>query len=239
MAKILVVEDNHDYQELLQNFLESAEHEVTPAGDDMSALALLSRHSFDLILLDIMLPGNDGFDICEKIRAQGNTTPVVMLTALDNEAYQMRGYELRIDDYITKPVSMPLLLHKVEAILRRTIPAVSRDVHDTLHVEDITLDLRTHTVHICGTDVAFTLREFEILQELMQEPGSVVTRKSLLEKLWGYDFYGDTRIVDTHMKNIRKKLGMSDYIETIRGVGYKLRKDNGQFKNKPEGGSLL
>ncbi|MDE6748440.1 MAG: response regulator transcription factor [Lachnospiraceae bacterium] len=239
MAKILVVEDNHDYQELLQNFLESAKHEITPAGDDVSALALLSRHSFDLILLDIMLPGNDGFDICEKIRAQGNTTPVVMLTALDNESYQMRGYKLRIDDYITKPVSMPLLLHKVEAILRRTIPAVSRDAHDALHFEDITLDLRTHTVHICDTDVAFTLREFEILQELMQEPGSVVTRKSLIEKLWGYDFYGDTRIVDTHMKNIRKKLGVSDYIETIRGVGYKLRKDNSQFKNKPEGGSLL
>lgn len=239
MAKILVVEDNHDYQELLQNFLESAEHEVTPAGDDVSALTLLSRHSFDLILLDIMLPGNDGFDICEKIRAQGNTTPVVMLTALDSEAYQMRGYKLRIDDYITKPVSMPLLLHKVEAILRRTIPAVARGAHDTLHFEDITLDLRTHTVHICDTDVAFTLREFEILQELMQEPGSVVTRKSLIEKLWGYDFYGDTRIVDTHMKNIRKKLGMSDCIETIRGVGYKLRKDDGLFKNKPEGGSLL
>ncbi len=239
MANILIVEDNHDYQELLQNFLESAAHEVTPAGDGATALSLLSRHSFDLILLDIMLPGDDGFDICREIRAHGNTTPVIMLTALDSEAYQMRGYELQIDDYITKPVSMALLLHKVEAILRRTMPAAAWSTHDTLNFGDITLDLRTHTVRVSDTDVVFTLREFEILQELMEEPGSVVTRKSLIEKLWGYDFYGDTRIVDTHMKNIRKKLGASDCIETIRGVGYKLRKDDGLSKNTQESESSL
>lgn len=232
MAKILVVEDNHDYQELLQNFLENAHHEITTAGDGESALELTAALPFDLILLDLMLPGLDGFDVCRSIREKCDT-PVIMLTALDSESCQMRGYGLGIDDYITKPVSMALLLQKVEAVLRRTMPSTLRHAQNApgvLHFEDLSLDPETHTVSVCDAPVDFTLREFEILQELMRSPGAVVTRKTLVEKLWGYDFStGDTRIVDTHMKNIRRKLGAADCIETVRGVGYRLkRRPDGQ-----------
>lgn len=228
MAKILIVEDNHDYQELLQNFLENARHEVTAAGDGDRALGLIDALPFDLILLDLMLPGIDGFDVCRSIREKYDT-PVIMLTALDSESCQMRGYGLRIDDYVTKPVSMALLLQKVEAVLRRTMPrAPQRDITstpETLHFETISLELVTHTVRVNDAPIELTLREFEILQELMRVPGSVVTRKTLIEKLWGYDFsISDTRIIDTHMKNIRRKLGAADCIETVRGIGYRLKK---------------
>ena len=228
MAKILIVEDNHDYQELLQNFLENARHEVTAAGDGDRALGLIDALPFDLILLDLMLPGIDGFDVCRSIREKYDT-PVIMLTALDSESCQMRGYGLRIDDYVTKPVSMALLLQKVEAVLRRTMPrAPQRDITstpETLHFETISLELVTHTVRVKDAPIELTLREFEILQELMRVPGSVVTRKTLIEKLWGYDFsISDTRIIDTHMKNIRRKLGAADCIETVRGIGYRLKK---------------
>lgn len=220
MAKILVVEDNNDYRELLQNFLESADHEVKAAEDGAKALRLVKEHDFDLILLDLMLPEIDGFGVCEAIRKSCDV-PIIMLTALEGEEYQMRGYLQHIDDYITKPVSMPLLLHKVEAVLRRTMQSVPCE----LHFGAISLNPKTHIVSAAGEAVELTLREFDILQELMRTPGEVVTRKSLIDKLWGYDFYGDTRIVDTHMKNIRKKLGDFDCIETVRGVGYKLRID--------------
>ena len=228
MARILIVEDNHDYQELLQNFLENARHEVTAAGDGDRALGLIDALPFDLILLDLMLPGIDGFDICRSIREKYDT-PVIMLTALDSESYQMRGYGLQIDDYITKPVSMALLLQKVEAVLRRTMPRASQCAQDTskaLHFDTISLDSVTHTVCVGNSPVDFTLREFEILHELMQAPpGSVVTRKTLIEKLWGYDFsISDPRIIDTHMKNIRQKLGVADCIATVRGIGYRLKK---------------
>ncbi len=227
MAKILVVEDNHDYQELLQNFLENAHHEITTAGDGESALELTAALPFDLILLDLMLPGLDGFDVCRSIREKCDT-PVIMLTALGSESCQMRGYGLHIDDFITKPVSMALLLQKVEAVLRRTmlsVPKTMQATPKTLHFENIALDPDTHTVRVSGHPVELTLREYEILQELMLAPSSVVTRKTLIEKLWGYDFsISDTRIVDTHLKNIRRKLGTADCIETVRGIGYKLKR---------------
>lgn len=227
MAKILVVEDNHDYQELLQNFLENANYEVTAASDGVRAAECAAAQSFDLILLDLMLPGIDGFEVCKSIREK-HDTPVIMLTALGSESCQMRGYGLHIDDYITKPVSMALLLQKVEAVLRRTmlsVPKTMQATPKTLHFENIALDPDTHTVRVSGHPVELTLREYEILQELMLAPGSVVTRKTLIEKLWGYDFsISDTRIVDTHLKNIRRKLGTADCIETVRGIGYKLKR---------------
>lgn len=228
MAKILVVEDNLDYQELLHTFLENAHHEIATANDGTEALEIIRVHPFDLILLDLMLPGIDGFEVCAAIRKISDA-PVIMLTALDSESCQMRGYELRIDDYITKPVSMALLLQKVEAVLRRTmLPAlhgIVENAPEMLHYAEISLDLKAHTVRAADKPIDFTLREFEILLELMQAPGNVVTRKTLIEKLWGYDFsISDTRIVDTHMKNIRRKLGAADCIETVRGVGYKLKK---------------
>lgn len=220
MAKLLVVEDNPDYQELLKNFLESADYEVITADNGKEALLFIEQNSFDLILLDIMLPEIDGYGVCEAIR-KTSSIPIIMLTALESEAHQIKGYHLEIDDYITKPVSMPLLFHKIEAILRRTI----KGKEEILCFENIRMNLKTHTVYAENVLIDFTLREFEIMQELMKEPGSVVTRRELLTNLWGYGCYDDTRIVDTHMKNIRKKLGIYDCIETVRGIGYKLRKE--------------
>lgn len=219
MAHILVVEDNPDYRELLQNFLESADYKVTAACDGVEALDLAKKYNFNLVLLDLMIPKIDGYGVCEMIRKDSNV-PIIMLTALDSEAHQVRGFDLRIDDYITKPVSMQILLHKVAALLRR----ISAPEIDHLNYRNISLDLKGHMVRVSGKFVPFTLREFEILLELLRVPGEVVTRKDLLNKLWDYNFYGDARIVDTHIKNIRRKLGAEDYIETVRGVGYKLQK---------------
>ncbi len=219
MALILVVEDNPDYRELLVNFLESVEYRVIAATDGAEALELARKYDFDLVLLDLRLPIIDGYGVCEMLRKDSDV-PVIMLTALDSEEHQIRGYNLYIDDYITKPISMTVLLLKVAAVLRRT----QHFGIDCLNYHNISLDLKGHTVTVAGKSVDFTLREYEILLELMQVPGTVVTRESLLAKLWGYEFYGDTRIVDTHIKNIRKKLGEEECIETVRGVGYKLQK---------------
>ncbi|MCI8779753.1 MAG: response regulator transcription factor [Lachnospiraceae bacterium] len=223
MALILVVEDNLDYREVLVNFLESAEYRVMAAADGVEALELAGKYDFDLVLLDLMLPKIDGYGVCEMLRKDSDV-PVIMLTALGSEEHQIKGYNLYIDDYITKPVSMAVLLHKVAAVLRRA----SHSGADCLCYHNISLDLKGHTVSVAGKDVGFTLREFEILLELMQAPGEVITRQSLLTKLWGYEFYGDTRIVDTHIKNIRKKLGGGECIETVRGVGYKMQRADGE-----------
>ncbi len=218
MSKLLIVEDNADYRELLISFLENEGYEVTAVKDGETAIVSADDTVFDLIILDLMLPGIDGYEVCRRIREKSDT-PVIMLTALDSETHQMKGYMLRIDDYVTKPVSMPLLIRKVEAVLRRTLPDQPR----VIEYRGISLDLKAHTVCVGGAPTEFTLREFEILYELIKSRGEVVTRKSLLNDLWGYGYYNDTRIVDTHIKNIRKKLGDHDCIETVRGVGYKLK----------------
>lgn len=218
MSKLLVVEDNADYRELLISFLENEGYEVSAVNDGETAVVSVSDTVYDLIILDIMLPGMDGYEVCRRIREKSEI-PVIMLTALDSEIHQMKGYRLNIDDYITKPISMPLLMHKVDAVLRRTMPNQPR----VIEYRGISLDLKSHTVRADNIPVEFTLREFEILYELMKSPEEVVTRKALLNGLWGYGYYNDTRIVDTHIKNIRKKLATHDCIETVRGVGYKLK----------------
>lgn len=218
MSKLLIVEDNADYRELLVSFLENEGYEIIAAENGEAAIELADKNAFDLIILDIMLPKIDGYEVCRRIREKSDI-PIIMLTALDSEAHQMKGYMLHIDDYVAKPVSMPLLIRKVEAVLRRTMP----DQKKILEYRGACLDLASHTVCVGGEPVEFTLREFEILYELMKSPREVVTRKSLLNELWGFGYYDDTRIIDTHIKNIRRKLGDFDCIETVRGVGYKLK----------------
>ncbi|MDP4092133.1 MAG: response regulator transcription factor [Bacillota bacterium] len=219
MAHILIVEDNHDYRELLQNFLENAGHTVSVAEDGAEALEAVRNNKFDLILLDIMLPKIDGYGVCEYIRKTSDV-PIIMLTALDSEAHQVKGFNLSIDDYVSKSTSIQIILHKVAAVLRRT----SLQESEKLIFCDISMDDKTHMTYVYGQELELTLREFEILRELLLRPGEVVARKYLLDKLWNYNYYGDARIVDTHIKNIRKKLGGADCIEAVRGVGYKLKK---------------
>ncbi|MBR3042701.1 MAG: response regulator transcription factor [Eubacterium sp.] len=218
MNQILVVEDNEDYQELLVNFLSNSGYAVTTADDGLMAFDCMEEKDFDLVILDIMLPKIDGFTLCELIRKKSDV-PIIMLTAKFSEEDQLRGYSLKVDEYISKTISMPLLISKVEAILRRSGKGAEEQ---TLSFKGIVLDINTHTVKVGGEAVDFTLKEFDILYELMKAGGGVVTRKSLLSKLWDYEYYEDTRIVDTHIKNIRKKLGANDCIETVRGIGYKM-----------------
>lgn len=223
MQKILVVEDDFDIQELLQNFLQEAGYDVTIANDGVEALSIYASNQFDLILLDIMLPKIDGFSVCELIREQSQI-PIIMLTALSGEEEQIRGFDLQVDDYITKPFSMPVLVRKIAAVLRRSNHQQD-DKHCTISYRNLILDLDSYTAIVDSNTYELTQREFEVLRELLTHQGRVMTRQNLLDKLWRYDFYGDERVVDTHIKNLRKKLGI-DFIQTIRGVGYKIDKKN-------------
>lgn len=217
MKHVLVVEDNKDYQELLENYLSNAGFSVEAADNGLEAIDIMEDKEFDLIILDIMLPKIDGFTLCELIRRKSNV-PVVMLTARFADEDQMRGYELKVDEYISKTVSMPIIVSKIEAILRRSGGAAAEE---SISFNGVVLDTNTHTVSIDGAAVEFTLKEFEILSLIMKAKGAVVTRKSLLSGLWDYEYFDDSRIVDTHIKNIRKKLGDKDFIVTVRGIGYK------------------
>ena len=165
-----------------------------------------------------MLPKIDGFAVCEILRKESRT-PIIMLTARDDDASQMKGFDVLADDYIIKPFSMPLVLRRIEAVLRRTEQGPEEEP------SVITLDTENYEVLVGTDEVSLTSREFEILKLLLENPGKVFSRESLLDSVWGYEYYGDQKIVNTHIKNIRKKLGV-DYIETIRGVGYKIEKEN-------------
>ena len=222
MQKILVVEDDLDIQELLKNFLQEAGYSIVLANDGVEALSIFSDVQFDLILLDIMLPKIDGFAVCELIRKQSQV-PIIMLTALNGEEEQIRGLDMQVDDYITKPFSMPVLIRKIAAVLRRSIISQNQE-HQTVAYKNLILDLDSYSALVNGESYELTQREFEILRELLLNQGRVLTRQILLERLWKYDFYGDERVVDTHIKNLTKKLGI-DLIQTIRGVGYKIDKE--------------
>lgn len=223
MSKILVVEDDLSIQALLHDFIQEAGHKVTLASDGVEALAKYSEQEFDLILLDIMLPKIDGYGVCEVIRKKSDV-PIIMLTALDNEENQIKGLDLQADDYITKPFSMPVLLRKIAAVLRRT--SKQNDVPQTIRYKNLTLDLDGYKAYAGKDSIDLTPREFEILRELLLHAGRILTRQNLLQTLWKYEFFGEERIIDTHIKNLRKKLGTADYIETIRGVGYRIDKEN-------------
>lgn len=220
MKHILIVEDEPDIQELLYAYLQDAGYGTAAAGDGVAALELFQSRPFDLVLLDLMLPKIDGFGVCELIRRQSQV-PILMLTALDGEEEQLRGFRLNIDDYVTKPFSMPVLLEKIRVILRRSGGTVE---DGPLRYRDLSLDLDAREVRLEGRTLELTAREFELLHTFLSAPGRVFTREMLLSKLWGYDFFGDERVVDSHIKNLRRKLGR-DYIETVRGVGYRAAKE--------------
>lgn len=223
MSKILIVEDDISIQALLHDFIQEAGHSVVLATDGVEALAKYSEQTFDLVLLDIMLPKIDGYGVCEVIRQKSNV-PIIMLTALDNEENQIKGLDLQADDYITKPFSMPVLLRKIAAVLRRS--SKQDDTPKTIRYKDLILDLDGYKAHARGESIDLTPREFEILRELLTHQGRILTRQNLLQTLWKYEFFGEERIIDTHIKNLRKKLGAVDYIETIRGVGYRIDKES-------------
>ena len=223
MQRILDVEDDFAIQELLQNFLQETGYEVDIAGDGVEALSIFIDGKYDLILLDIMLPKIDGYGVCELIRKQSDV-PIIMLTALNGEDDQIKGLDLQVDDYITKPFSMPILIRKIAAVLRRSSQGTVES-YQSITYGNLLLNCDGYTATMNGNTFELTQKEFEILRELLTHQGRILTRQNLLDKLWRYDFYGDERVVDTHIKNLRKKLGI-DFIQTIRGVGYKIDKEN-------------
>ena len=221
-TRVLIVDDDPNINQLIKLYLEKEGYETETAerGDD--ALNLFKKNPPQIVLLDLMLPRLDGFGVCEWIRKRSDV-PIVMLTALDGEEEQLRGYDLRIDDYITKPFSMPVLLRKIGAILRRC-RGEDRPGANLLRYRDLTLDLDAYTVMRGDQMLELTNREFECLRELLQNQGRVMTYQMLVSRIWNYDYLGDDRVIYSHIKNLRRKLG-ADYIRTIRGVGYRVDKD--------------
>lgn len=226
MYKILIVEDDPAIQEILHDFIQEAGYDTTLASDGVEALTKFSDSHFDLILLDIMLPKIDGYSVSEVIRQKSNI-PIIMLTALDSEAAQIRGLDLMVDDYITKPFSLPILIRKIAVLLHRSnMQKNAQEAPEIIRYRNIVLDVDAYRVYVDDTLIELTPREFEILQELITHPGKILSRQYLLSKIWKYNYFGDERVIDTHIKNLRKKLNNVDYIETIRGVGYRIDKEN-------------
>lgn len=220
--KILVIEDDRDIEELLQFFLEDNGYQVAIARDGLEGITMFREGGFSLILLDIMLPKIDGYAVCELVRKESDI-PIIMVTALSDEEDQMKGLDLLADDYITKPFSMPVLLRKIGAVLRRSQRNQKGEANRMLLYQQLRLDLDNYQVFVAGEETSLTKREFEILKMLLENQGKVMTREILLEQLWQYEFYGNDRVVDNHINNLRRKLGGS-YIETVKGVGYRIAK---------------
>ena len=223
MAKvILVIEDEESIRNVIRAFLEDAGYTVLTAADGAEGIDRFRRFSPDLVLLDVLLPKVDGFTVCKTLRRESRV-PVLLLTALGDEDSQMQGFDALADDYITKPFSMPVVLKRIEAVLRRSEPGGAEP--PVLRYKNIVLDTDSLTVTVGSVPVALTAREFEILRLLLENQGRVLSREQLLDGVWGYDYLGDGKIINTHIKNIRKKLGV-DCIQTIRGAGYKIENEN-------------
>lgn len=217
---ILIVEDDKKSQQLLKQFLTSNGYKVDCANDGLEGIELYKNHDYDMILLDVKMPNLDGFSLCKMIRKESDI-PVVFVTELSSESDQIKGFDLLCDDYIIKPFSYNLLKKRMEAILRRT---KVNNKESYLSFEKIKLNLKTYSVEIEGEIIDLTLKEFKILKALIENYPQVVTREKLLDSIWGYDYFGDTRIVDAHIKNIRKKV-ILPYIKTVKGIGYTLKKE--------------
>ncbi len=222
MKEILVIEDEKDIQNIIKAFLENAGYKVETADDGLDGINIIQKNKFDLVLLDIMMPKIDGFVVCEMIRKNSNV-PIIILTALTDEESQLKGFDKLADDYITKPFSMPIVLKHIEAILRRTDN--SKESVDILKYKNLVLNTENYEVFVDNKKIPLTYREYEILKLFLENQGKVFTRDNILNSIWNYDYYGDDKIVNTHIKNIRKKLGY-DYIETVRGVGYRIVKED-------------
>lgn len=224
MKKILIVEDEPEIRQLLASYLINEGYSVSEAEDGVAAIELFSKEKFDLLILDIMIPKIDGYGVCEYVKKQSNV-PVIFLSALGDEKSMVKGYDSLADDYVTKPFSMPVFLRKVKAVLRRDPSAPAED-HSKFIYKDIVMIPDMMKVTVSGKEVELTSKEFDILLTLIKNPGRVYTRELLLEMLWDYDSLVDERIVDSHIKNLRHKIG-EGVIETVRGRGYRVaQKDN-------------
>jgi two-component system, OmpR family, response regulator RegX3 len=227
MTRILVVEDEVSYSDPLSYLLKKEGYEVSVAGTGTEALEEFDRAGADLVLLDLMLPGLSGTDVCRALR-QRSAVPVIMLTAKDSEIDKVVGLEIGADDYVTKPYSSRELLARIKAVLRRR--AEPEDLLPaTLEAGPVRMDVERHVVTVNGEQSAMPLKEFELLEMLLRNTGRVLTRMQLIDRVWGSDYVGDTKTLDVHVKRLRAKIepdpGNPRHIVTVRGLGYKFEAD--------------
>jgi DNA-binding response OmpR family regulator len=215
---VLFVEDEPSVGELVRSYLIRDGYRVVWVRSGEDALVELDRHRVRIVILDIGLPGMDGFDVCRDMRARSNV-PILMLTARDEEPDRIVGLEVGADDYLTKPFSPRELVARMKAILRRSEPQEGRE--KTVALGDVVLDRESHDVTVAGRPVDLTAKEFDLLAYFMANPGVVVSRDLLLERVWGQEYPGGTRTVDVHVAQVRRKLDRPDLIRTLRGTGYK------------------
>jgi DNA-binding response OmpR family regulator len=215
---VLVVDDEPNIADLIELYLAREGYRVVKAGTGEGGLRAVVEHRPRLVVLDVGLPDIDGLEVCRRLR-QSSTIPVIFLTARDSEVDRVLGLELGADDYVTKPFSPAELVARVKAVLRRTDQSGGAEV---IQAGDAAIDLGRREVRVRGEAVAFTTKEFELLQFLAERPGLALSRQQILDRVWGYDWFGDSRTVDVHVAQIRKKLDGAVQIDTVRGVGYRL-----------------
>lgn len=236
MERLLLVEDDADIAQALVSFLQEAGYRVTHCDDGLEANRLIHMEKFDLLMLDIMLPGVSGLDLCKMVRIEDPQVPILMLTSLDGESDRVLGLELGADDYLTKPFSLRECKARVRALLRRSAlaaPDSGKETLETLYFEGLSIGLHNREVRLNGEKIELTVREFDLLYHLAKHEGQVFNRGQLLDSVWGYSHSGYEHTVNTHINRLRKKLcrpkgdrqeGVS-YIETVWGVGYKFSAD--------------
>jgi two-component system response regulator RegX3 len=223
MTRILIVEDESSLSEPLAYLLEREGYETSIAADGIAAVAEFDKHGADLVLLDLMLPGLSGTEVCKELRTR-SSVPIIMLTAKDSEVDIVVGLELGADDYVTKPYSTRELLARIRAVMRRRIE--TDDDHDAvLEAGTVRMDVERHTVSVDGRDTPMPLKEFELLELLLRNSGRVLTRGQLIDRVWGVDYFGDTKTLDVHIKRIRSKIekvpSEPTMLVTVRGLGYR------------------
>ena len=226
MAKLLVVDDEKGIREVIREYSEFNGHEVTEAEDGMTAVGFCKLNEYDLIVMDIMMPRLDGYSACKEIRKISNV-PIIMLSARGEEYDKLFGFELGIDDYVVKPFSPKELMARINAVLSRNASRES-DTPQVLKFDGLEIDIPGRTVTVDGERIELTPKEYDLLFYLVENKNIALSRDRLLSDIWGYDFFGDDRTIDTHIKNLRNNLGnYRDYIVTMRGVGYKFEAKNG------------
>ncbi len=221
--KVLVVDDESRMRKLVKDFLLKSNYDVIEAEDGIQAVDIfLAQKDIALIVLDVMMPKMDGFQVCREIR-EYSKVPIIMLTAKGDERDELQGFELGVDEYISKPFSPKILVARIEAILRRT----SQDPHDKImKVGGVEVNKDAHMVKIDGRDIELSYKEFELLTYFMENKGIALSREKILNHVWNYDYFGDARTIDTHVKKLRSKMGeKGEMIKTIWGMGYKLEED--------------
>ncbi|MED1508844.1 MULTISPECIES: response regulator transcription factor [Bacillus] len=218
---VLLVEDERRLREIVSDYFRNEGFEVIEAEDGKKALELFAEHTIDLIMLDIMLPEIDGWSVCRRIRKE-SAVPIIMLTARSDEDDTLLGFELGADEYVTKPFSPKVLVARAKTLLKRADGAVGVTEENAMSLAGIEVNRLSRTVLVDGEEIILTHKEFELLVYLMENKGIVLSRQHLLDQLWGYDYYGDDRTVDTHIKKLRNKLGdRAKHIGTVIRVGYK------------------